>query len=136
MKKLITVLMIPYLSKKCKTHYCWLCTKFYRYFCATLPNASFWHSKIRLTKEKIRDIIGLSHKLNIGTKVFSWILLFLYVCFMNYSKSADSTKQAYEIQFVPISLCDNNRSLHFSVCTTSVVHTFLIIEGIVLLNSA
>ena len=28
---------------------------------------------------------------------------------------------------IPISLCDNNRSLRFSVCITSVVHTFLFI---------
>ncbi len=26
---------------------------------------------------------------------------------------------------MPISLCDNNRSLRFSVCMTSVVYTFL-----------
>ena len=30
--------------------------------------------------------------------------------------------------YAPISLCDNNRGLRFSVCITSVVHTFCFIS--------
>jgi len=52
--------------------------------------------------------------------------------YYGFGKSANPTNIVYKKYFVPISLCDNNRGLHFSVCTTSVVHTFLSGEKLML----
>ena len=70
----------------------------------------------------------LSHKLNIGYWGYfsrESYRLFWRAKIYGLGKNASSTNFGTAENSIPISLCDNNRSLRFSVCMTSVVHSFL-----------